>query len=534
MNVQIILFSVEQLLGKEYLETTPQILGNIIGTKGDKTGMKVFHCGIENEELKQIQNVFSIGCPHIYIEFLNIDSESEVILNDAEKMQLEEKNSTDLDESTKTKLEEVITRNENQLYQSYSNIIGIGMSNVRCDENTFVKEPCIVLYCLDKDIVPFGEEPLPTSIEGCPCDHREKIALRKHFFLFDKLLSDHNFAVKSWKKKDMPDTAILKKNPHILHYITGVHGNKTVLKCFVRGDDKEEKKIEDELKKEWFPHLKYLQIEFFNIDKESEGISNDEQEIEEEEKISMNLEEPTRTQLEEVITKNQNHLYQRYSNIIGIGISNVRCERKEKERKFLKEPCIVLYCLDKHIVPFGEKPLPTSIDGWPCDHREDFAMLEKCPFPCPSPDYDFPELGCSIGPNLWTTGSVGFMVQSQNDSKATGFLTAAHVAVRNLENRQHFPCVELYTTDKIWHLSSADDIKNCEEVGRVVNAFYGNYDGRGLDVAHIESYVDREGMNFVSIIFSYIFYRATNHSNLIGLVSDHSDVNKFKSKRKEN
>lgn len=144
MNVHIILFSVEQLLRKEYLKTTPQILGNIIGTKGDKTVMKVFLCGGEKEELKQIQDVFNIGCPHIYIEFLNIDSESEVILNDAEKMQLEEKNSTDLDESTKTKLEEVITQNENQLYQSYSNIIGIGMSNVRCDENTFVKK---TLYC---------------------------------------------------------------------------------------------------------------------------------------------------------------------------------------------------------------------------------------------------------------------------------------------------------------------------------------------------------------------------------------------------
>lgn len=485
-----------------HMEKNLPFLHYIIGDKDGKPVIKVFIQSDDKDEKK-----VKVGLKKAYfpferkqIIFFNIDKQSESISNEAEKIQREEENSIDLDESTRTLLEKIIDRNQNDLYKRFSSIIGIGISNVRYNRNTFVKEPCIVLYCLDKNIVPFWEKSLPTVIEGWPCDHRENIALRKHFFLFDKLLSDHNFVVKSWKRKDMPDTTVLENTPSIQDYIIGVKGDTTVIKAFISGDDDEKKRVEDELNKTCV-FSKDISIEIVNIDEQSESDLNEAEEIQRVEKISTNLNESTRTQLEKVIKKKQNYLYKRYSNIIGIGKSNVRYDGKT----FVKDPCIVLYCLDKHIIPFGEGSLPTFFEGWPCDHREEFFMLESCPSPCPSRDYAFPELGCSIGPDLQTTGSVGFMVQSQNNSKKTGFLTAAHVAVKDLnKTKLHFPKVKLEEITKIKHPSNADDEKNSKEVGKVVEAYYGTYDGRGLDVAYVENYCSRESM-IIIIFFIYYF-----------------------------
>lgn len=102
------------------------------------------------------------------------------------------------------------------MYSRYLNIIGIGISNVRCDGEIVLKEFCIVLYCLDKYIVLFGEELLLIYIGEWFCDYRENIVLWKYFFLFDKFLLDYNFVVKSWKRKDMLDIEILEKNLLIL------------------------------------------------------------------------------------------------------------------------------------------------------------------------------------------------------------------------------------------------------------------------------------------------------------------------------
>lgn len=486
--------------------------------------MKVFFHGCEKEE-KKIDDDFKKrvfrGSEDITMEFFNVDKKSEIILNEAEKTQQKEEDSTALDESTKKELEEVIKKNQESLHSRYSNIIGIGISNVRCDGETVLKEPCIVLYCLDKHIVPLGEEPLPTYIGEWPCDHRENIALRKHFFLFDKLLSDHNFVVKSWKRKDMPDTEILEKNPSILQYITGVKGGKTAIKIFLSGDDEVEKKIKDDLKKAWFLHLKDIQIDFLNINKLSKSTLDEAKKIQLKEKHHPALNESTRRKLEDVIKTNQKNLYKKYSNIIGIGISNVRRE----EKTFVTGPCIVLYCLDKNIVPFGENTMPSSTGGYPHDLREDFAMLEICPNTCPSSDIDSPELGCSIGIDSkidGTTGTAGFMVQSVNDSDEFGFLTAAHVAVaESKRNKTHLKKADLKGEIKIIHPSYINDEEIREKVeilkkenknisfekvkdlnsefGYVVEAFYGNYEERGLDLAYVQSYLllQKPGKYFV-------------------------------------
>lgn len=72
-------------------------------------------------------------------------------------------------------------------------------------------------------------------------------------------------------------------------------------------------------------------------------------------------------------------------------------------------PCIILYCLHKCLIPFGEKPLPESIAGWPCDIREDFVRFGQCPQNCTAQNQRLPDPGCSIG-KKWdsSSGSAGF------------------------------------------------------------------------------------------------------------------------------
>lgn len=66
--------------------------------------MKVFFRGddeVENKLEDDFKKRVFVGSEDIHIEFFNIDKKSEIILNEAEKIQQEEENSTALDESTK-------------------------------------------------------------------------------------------------------------------------------------------------------------------------------------------------------------------------------------------------------------------------------------------------------------------------------------------------------------------------------------------------------------------------------------------------
>lgn len=190
----------------------------------------------------------------------------------------------------------------------------------------------------------------------------------------------------------------------------------------------------------------------------------------------------TKANLKKIIQKYEDEIYARHSAVIGIGMSQVRFDGKTQ----LIEPCIVLYCLDTKLIPFGEKPLPKTIEQWPCDIREDFVMFGHCPTACPASNGNLPEPGCSIGlAEVKSTGSVGFLVEFNNEF---GFLTASHVVVRNFECFYN----EKITLPNSTHQSNRDvnvhpSKEDCErinlEVGEVVQSFFGNYESRALDLA---------------------------------------------------
>lgn len=286
------------------------------------------------------------------------------------------------------------------------------------------------------------------------------------------------------------DRTLFKNHPYILKCLAGYNGNKKqVLKVFLRGRDPAKVKKGEDGTPGTFERSDILQIEevlgdihdfqfeIVYVDTKAEEIKKQTQKIKLIEKDSPAIDESTGMKLGQIIQKHCDRIYASYSNVIGIGISQVRCDGTTIKN----EPCIVLYCLDKSLIPFGEKPLPDQLEGIYCDSREDFVMFGMCPNPCPAFDRDLPELGCSIGIQSKTlSGSVGFLVKQKNvnDQPNYGFLTASHVALKDFEDlynngflSQHKPD---YSNLKIIHPFNKDDDGD-NVVGHVVESFIGNY-----------------------------------------------------------
>lgn len=75
-------------------------------------------------------------------------------------------------------IQRIINRNIARLKLDHSNLVKVSASAVRSLQNgsLLAKEPCIVLYCRSKGIIPFGENPFPKSVDGIPVDVRDGLA----------------------------------------------------------------------------------------------------------------------------------------------------------------------------------------------------------------------------------------------------------------------------------------------------------------------------------------------------------------------
>lgn len=294
--------------------------------------------------------------------------------------------------------------------------------------------------------------------------------------------------IEEWHKREViRDILELQKYPSIIKYIAGRRDdNKEVVKVYLSEDNEDAKNVFVRCCKV----SKDTIFEFVNVEKWKQSQKNDE--IKGTERKPRSVDNSERKELLQIIRKYRKKIYARHSNVIGIRIGNVIQKRDLIQEK----TCIILYCLDKTLIPFGEKPLPDSIEGWPCDVREDFFMLGTCPKNCPSTNKDFPELGCSIGMHSKNgSGSVGFLYESIK--YGSGFLTASHVAIAN--------CHELHVdnsllsnhplgkeTHLIVHPSWSDNKKSNRTVGKVVESFYGEYKlseelYEGLDFAAVKT-----------------------------------------------
>lgn len=301
--------------------------------------------------------------------------------------------------------------------------------------------------------------------------------------------------IEEWLKREVVcDRSVLKDHPSILKYITGYRDsvNKTqVVKVFLKCEDKESEMIF----KKSCDASKHLQFEFVNVER-SKDKKKEVKQIRLRERKAPAVDSSTRKQLKLIIQEHRKKIYALFSNVVGLRIGKAR----QVGDLIQEEPCIVLYCLDKSLIPFGEKRLPESIAGWPCDIREEFFRFGRCPGNCPARHQGLPDPGCNIGiKSDSSSGSAGFLYESREPSNklGNGFLTAAHVAVKDLERlypNTSFTMANLSPDDNIIDHRSPPKIQGrYYRVGRVVEALFGQRENIDLDFAVVKIEESRNG-----------------------------------------
>lgn len=277
-----------------------------------------------------------------------------------------------------------------------------------------------------------------------------------------------------WKKSHVfpYKEAVMKKYPSVLNYLAGRIGGKSVIKVFFQKEDNEA----EAFFRENCSKTDDTELEFINVSellKESKF-----------RKKAHPVSRQTRTQLQEIIRHEEDKLTAIHSNIAGIGVGRVMINENE-----FGDPCIVLYCLDKRLLPFGEKEIPKSLKGNTIELREEIFMFGFCDN---CQHLELLDNGCGIGrPFNDSAGSVGFLVKSKCQSKEWGFLTAAHVAYENVLELKYVSNPVLENSQEIVH-PSYQDSKSNNIIGRVTKASCGSLQtndySKGIDAAFVHVY----------------------------------------------
>lgn len=289
--------------------------------------------------------------------------------------------------------------------------------------------------------------------------------------------------IKALVKRELKEDSYVHQHyPSIYRYIVGYRDDKKIVKVYLRQEDKNvEHFFENCCEKSEETTFEYVNINNQTSQNDADDAS------------APAVDNSTRIRLDQIICEYYEKFSALYTTFTGMRIGKSR----RQNNSILHEPCIVLYCLDKTFIPVGEKPIPGSIEGWPCDIRKGYPFLGTCCCNCMSSEQNVPMPGCSISmPYSNITGSVGFLVEPKNpsDSFRCGFLTAAHVVI------DEFSYENLYDSHKELQMTSSQDKKysvvhpsylDTQEnhvVGEVVESFCGNYISTrtGIDLAVIK------------------------------------------------
>ena len=283
---------------------------------------------------------------------------------------------------------------------------------------------------------------------------------------------------KEWEKRELlTSSEDLTNLSSVVRFVVGKKEGHHCVKVFLKEyNDEVQKFFKDQGKKFSFPDE--TTYEFINVHKDLDKKQEEARETKKKENNAPPIDKDLRLALSNFIAATAEKIYAKYSNVVGIDVSNFHSKRQADT------PCIVLYCLDKDLIPLGEEILPRSFymstkEKIPCDFREDIIMFGSCNN-CFGDTFN---LGCSIGgPN--TGGSLGFFI----NSPFTGFLTAAHVAAKDPQKiyKFHEPGFERIkeiegneeNEDKITHPFNSQII-----IGTVKHIIFGNFGEFGLDVA---------------------------------------------------
>ena len=258
------------------------------------------------------------------------------------------------------------------------------------------------------------------------------------------------------KRQTFPNKQeLMKKYPSVLNYIAGKRDGKSVIKVFLEKKDDEAEMflrencgISDDLEFEFIYAKEFIEDTRFPGEPPP-------------------VDKQTRASLRKIIQDEEDKIIALYSNVVGIGMGRIMLNDTQ-----CGDPCIVVYCLDKTLVPFGEKKIPNFLKGYIVDIREDFFMF-GCGMDCRQLDK-----GCCIGrAGEESAGSLGIFVTSKlSSSNERGFLTAAHVAYGNVLELNKFAT----PVDGDFHPIVHPVLSN-RVIGNVTIAFCGNCETNGYE-----------------------------------------------------
>lgn len=161
--------------------------------------------------------------------------------------------------------------------------------------------------------------------------------------------------IQEWKRREIFRSKAaydeIAKYQSVLGYIAGrVKGNPAV-RVFLQHDDEEAIKY-------FTNNCKYPDnVHFINVSKklkDSAVRAKNPNSV-----VSIDI--STKNLLLEIIQKEGERIMAKHSTVVGIGISRT---------EDVGAPCIALFCLDKHLIPFGEHEISEKIEGFPVDIRE--------------------------------------------------------------------------------------------------------------------------------------------------------------------
>lgn len=264
--------------------------------------------------------------------------------------------------------------------------------------------------------------------------------------------------------------------------ICGRVGDQSTIKVFLASVDEE---IKDFVRKNVKCAAKDAKYDFVDVQ-----LKKSQPRLKEMETKANIIDQSTRKRLNFMIEEEEDKLFAKHSNIIAIGTSTVR----QVDDELIYDPCIVIYCLDKQLVPFGEKRLPEKLYGFPCDIREDFFQLGICTRHSHTIVH-----GCSIGKyNHYESGSVGFLAR-ENSNSNPGFLTAAHVALSSnvLGQLNGMRLTEIHNQSAdgpldIVHPSKEDGHLHSVVIGEVTESYFGSHNRVGIDAAFVK-FTNKDG-----------------------------------------
>ncbi|XP_078327892.1 uncharacterized protein LOC111115434 [Crassostrea virginica] len=153
---------------KRILRMFPSVLTYIVGKIKNEPVVKVF---LKREDT-EAENDFRQSFHRHTMQFVNVTKQMEETLQKAPQVKIQ----TQMDKDIRKRLGEIIESQSRTLLANHSQIIRISAGNM--PEGTSAGKPCIVIHCLDKKLIPTGEQELPKELEGYP------VCIQEGFVMF--------------------------------------------------------------------------------------------------------------------------------------------------------------------------------------------------------------------------------------------------------------------------------------------------------------------------------------------------------------